>query len=181
MQRTKIDSKSCLIAYHTQESRARKLTEPIICNLADAWLGVGFYFWIDEEFAHIWGKTSKKRLGRYDIYISNVDENKVLNATFNEEEYLFFVRSIEKARKYLAKSLEDISLKSVHKFLADKIWSQIGIKGIIFDDIPHNNEEAGRVYSDIKPLYYKKRVQIVIFDKENIITFAPHILNEKCT
>jgi hypothetical protein len=180
MHRNSVGSEFYLQVYHTQESRVKRIAGPIICTRDNAWLGVGYYFWIDEEFAHNWGISSKNKTGRYDIYLAEISEDKILNATFNEEEYDFFVRSIEKARKHLAKSFENITLKSVHRFLADKIWSKIGIKGIIFDDIPHNALDGSRIYSDIKPLYYKKRIQIVIFDRENIVTFAPHILNVKC-
>jgi len=169
-----------LEVYHTQESRKSKLTSPIICNRADAWLGVGYYFWMDETFAHNWGNDSKKTTGYYDIYSALIDEEGILNATFDEKEYYFFVKSIEKARKYLAKTLNGINLQNVHRFLADKVWPHMGIKGIIFDDIPHNAYNHGRIYSDIKPLYYTKRIQIVIFDTKNIVTFVPHLLNEEC-
>jgi len=140
---------------------------------------MGYYFWVELEFAHNWGSDSKRKTGFYDIYKANIDENKILNASFNEEEYYFFANQIEKARRYLAtKTKEDINLRNVNKFLADKVWNKLGIKGIIFDDLPKNSNS--RTYSDITPLFYKKRVQIVLFDNENIINFAPHLLKEKC-
>lgn len=181
MQRISENSKSHLEVFHTQEARSEKLTAPILCTRSNAWLGVGYYFWTDEEFAHNWGKDSKTRTKFYDIYKVLIDEDKVLNATFNEESYFLFLRSIEKARKHLAKSIsEDISLINVHRFLSDKIWGKLGIKGIIFDDIPKNVVVKGRIYSDIEPLYYKKRIQIVLFDTKNIITFAQYSMDQEC-
>jgi len=180
MQRTTIQGVNYLIVYHTQEGRPKKLSEPLICKRTDAWLGVGYYFWIDEESAHNWGSSSKRATGKYDIYIAELTEENILNATFNETEYYFFVKQIELARKNLAKKLETITLAKVHRFLADKIWPSLGIKGIIFDDIPHNPTRGNIVYSDIKPLYYKKRIQLVIFDKQNIRTFAKYLLNQQC-
>lgn len=181
MIRENIKGKDLLKVFHTQDSTHTKLSSAKKCNRGDAWLGVGYYFWVDEEFAHFWGKDSKKRYGKYDIYSAHIDEEGFLNATFSEQEYYFFQKSIEKARKHLVKNLSrPVKLGDVHKFLADKVWPSLNIKGIIFDDVPKNAEAKGRIYSDLLPLYYKKRIQVVVFNEGNILNFAPHILNEKC-
>ena len=57
-------------AYHTQEDRGEKLSEPIICKKSNAWLGEGYYFWLDETDALFWGNWFKKRTGKYDVYWS---------------------------------------------------------------------------------------------------------------
>ncbi len=180
MERKKIKEESYIIAYHTQEERGKELDEPIDCYRDDAWLGIGSYYWVDLEFAHYWGHDSKTNTGHYCIYKSEVNEEGILNATFSEEEYLFFLRSIEKARKKLTISRKDVTLKNVHQFLSDEVWSSCNLKGIIFDDLPVNPKKGGRVYSDILPLYYKKRIQMVVFDKNNIKTFQPYLRYEKC-
>src|SRR6476660_5845570 len=98
MVRKTVGGVKLLTVYHTQESRTAPLKQAQLCNRSNAWLGVGYYFWIDDEFAHYWGRDTKKgKSGRYDIYKAEVCEEQILNATFNEKEYYFFVRSIEKA------------------------------------------------------------------------------------
>jgi hypothetical protein len=75
--------------FHTQENRGKKLKEPIICLKSNAWLGDGFYFWLDEQDAFFWGNTSKKKTGKYDVYLGNIDCDDVLDTVFNEEHYIF--------------------------------------------------------------------------------------------
>ena len=69
----------------------------------------------------------------------------------------------------------DVTLDKVHRFLADKVWPELEITGIIYDDLPHNVPAKARLYSEIKPLYYKKRIQIVVFNDDKYTTFAPHL------
>jgi len=67
---------------------------------------------------------------------------------------------------------QDVDLQKVHRFLSDNIWKKMGIEGIIYDDLPSNPRHKGRVYSEIPDLYYKKRIQVVIFDLKNIRDFS---------
>jgi hypothetical protein len=34
--------------YHVQEKRKNRLVNPVKCNRSDAWLGSGYYFWLEE-------------------------------------------------------------------------------------------------------------------------------------
>ena len=76
-----------------------------------------------------------------------------------------------------------MSLKRVHQFLAE-IWQKQGITGITYDDLPVNpNDNPNRRHSiveykennRVKFFYYKKRIQIVIFNLENICNFEPFL------
>jgi len=54
--------------YHTQERRATRLVNPILCTKSNAWLGDAFYFWDNELDAIIWGHRSKRSTGYFEIY-----------------------------------------------------------------------------------------------------------------
>jgi len=179
MQRFVKGGSEYLVCFHTQESRPKRLSEPIICDSEEAWLGIGYYFWIDHEFAHYWGMDMKRATGRYDIYKALVNEDMLLNTTFDEKSYYFFVNSIEKVRTFLVKTGESITIDAVHRFLAEKYFIPQKITGIIYDDLPKNNRK-GRIYSDIDPLYYKKRIQLVVFNINNVINFEDYRLSENC-
>lgn len=46
------NSKNFIVGFHTQEWRPdNELDFPIKANPKNAWLGVGYYFWAEEEFA----------------------------------------------------------------------------------------------------------------------------------
>ncbi len=168
-----------IIGYHTQENRPNQIKGPIPCNRKDAWLGKGYYFWAEEEFAHYWGTDMKSKNNYYDIYQSEIENTNILNASFDEDSYFFFKNAIEKARVFFLKNGEDPDLQKVHRFLRDKFWLKLKINGIIFDDLPMNPNGKNRVYSDILPMYYKKRIQIAIFNKNIISNFAPFKIKEQ--
>lgn len=163
-----------LTGYHTQEWRhTGVLSEPIPSTPDKAWLGVGYYFWLEEEFAHHWGIDSKiQRTGHYDVYTASIDETNILNASFNEKVYFKFVEAIEKTLNFFESKGRKITLLQVNKFLTDEYWYKKGVKGIIFDDLPHNKPDKGRIYSVLDPFYYKKRIQLVAFDLKIIHNFA---------
>lgn len=98
MERIIIENQSFIIGYHSQEFRqGTQLTEPILCDLANAWLGFGYYFWTDIEFAQYWGEDFKMRnTGHYDIYLTYIDVENCINAVFNEEHYFFFDAVLKK-------------------------------------------------------------------------------------
>lgn len=182
LERIILENRSFIVGYHTQEFRRHALlTKPILCDLANAWLGFGYYFWTDIEFARYWGEDFKMRkTGYYDVYSTYIDSEKCINAVFNEEHYFFFRRCIEKAIDRFAETGEEITLKRVHEFLASNFWNKMGITGIIYDDLPFNpNSKPNRKYSVVeyrennntKFFYYKKRIQIVVFSLKNIRNF----------
>lgn len=165
--------KTYIVGYHTQEFRCMEqpLGEPCICNHHTAWLGVGFYFWVDEEFAHFWGEDFKMNTGAYDIYVAEIESNNIINAVFDEEGYFFFRNSIHKAIKKLEATKKNVTLEAVHRFLVNNVWAKMGVNGIMYDDIPKNPRHKPRTYSKIPELYYKKRIQIVVFDLKYISNF----------
>jgi hypothetical protein len=174
MKRVDLNGKTYLIGYHTQEWRPKPLDHPIVCRSFDAWLGVGFYFWTEEEFAHHWGQMFKMKTGAYDIYRAYIDIENCINAVFDEDGYFYFRKQVEKAISFLkSQGHSTITLQQVHRFLADKIWPNTHppVSGILYDDIPQNPKDRTRVYSEITPLYYKKRIQVVLFKLEYITEF----------
>jgi len=181
LERENYDGEIYLIGYHTQEFKASSppLENPVICEGSNAWLGVGYYFWTEEEFAHYWGQDSKQATGSYDIYRAYLDYENCINTVFDEQEYLLFKEQIEEAIQYFRLRGTEPTLKEVNKFLADNIWNEIGIEGIIFDDKPTNQKKGGRVYSSIPRLYYKKRIQIVLFKLDNVHRFTQYLTNQK--
>ena len=92
MERSIVTGKNYTIGYHTQEyrSNAQPLEEPIKCKGRTAWLGIGYYFWTEIEFAHYWGQDFKKRAtGYYDIYKANLNTENCINTVFDEKGYFF--------------------------------------------------------------------------------------------
>ncbi len=184
MKRVIIQAKTYIIGYHTQEFRYHKVLEtPIECRAKDAWLGKGYYFWVEENFAHNWGQDFKNRKsGFYDVYQGNLDTEKCINATFDEKGYYFFKNSIESAIKYFENNGVLVTLEQVNRFLAD-YWKKLGVTGIIYDDLPRNRDDKNRFFSNLEYIenhkkqffYYHKRIQIVIFDLKNIHNFELHL------
>lgn len=188
MQRITKENKTHIIGYHTQEYRCNSavLGQPIKCRAENAWLGQGYYFWVEIEFAHHWGRDYKiHNTGSYDVYEAHLDTEKCINATFDEKGYDLFKTKIEKAIEYLETTGEQITLKEVNRFLADKVWKLLGVTGIIYDDLPRNidREDKNRVFSQIEYFenkkkqffYYRKRIQIVLFDLKNVADFNIHL------
>lgn len=181
MERENYNGEFYLIGYHTQEFRASSppLENPVICEGSNAWLGVGYYFWTEEEFAHYWGQDSKKATGSYDIYRACLDYENCLNTVFNEQHYFYFRKKIESTIQHFHKNGIKPNLEEVNKFLAENIWQQTGVEGILYDDKPRNPRKSDRIYSAIPDLYYKKRIQIVLFSLENIHNFTVYLANQK--
>jgi len=166
------------IGFHTQEDRGYILSVPCKCVRDDAWLGEGYYFWIEENDAILWGENSKaKRNGKYQIYKAIIVCDNILDTVFNEEQYLFWIKTIERAAKSLIKnSSYKPTLKEVNKFLKEKAGWGKKITGIMFQDLPTNEN-----YLLIRPtedkgkrdfFAYKKRIQIGIFDLGIISEFT---------
>lgn len=159
----------CRIFYHTQERREKRLTSPQICNRDDAWLGKGYYFWEEFMDAEIWGNKSKKNSGYYEIYESNIVTNRLLDTVFNEKHYRFWVKQVEKAAKSIQeKTRQKPTLKEVNEYFKEKAtWGEVD--GIIFQDIPAND-----THLMVRSFYYRKRIQVVVFNHKIIYTFVFH-------
>jgi hypothetical protein len=159
--------------FHCQEYRGAILSLPIEGIGSDQWLGDGYYFWQDYEFAQWWGNNKKcnnKNLSRrYSVYKASIefDEDDFIDTVFNETDYRNFVKNIEKfANKYFLQFNKKPSLIEFNDFISDKkIWSNIKI--IRFQDVPLNDD-----LMSVKGFYYKKRIQIRVLNIENITNFV---------
>ena len=167
--------------YHSQECRPNELEQPVKCVNKKAWLGFGYYFWLEEEYAHYWGQDSKihEKSESYDIYWTDLNIKSCINAVFDEEGYVFFMNVIKEAIKHFKTKGKSFTLAEINRFLAEKVWPKHGIEGIIYDDKPVNPRYKDRVHSEIPDLYYKKRIQVVIFDLKNILNFELYLKNKK--
>jgi len=176
-----IGNKTSVKGYHTQEYRSAVLKQPLKCVNKRAWLGFGYYFWLEEEYAHYWGQDSKinENSQSYDIYCAELDIESCINTVFDEKDYVTFVEVIEEAIQYFKSKHTLFSLEMVNDYLAEKVWTNLEVNGIIYDDKPTNPRNKNRIYSEIPDLYYKKRIQVVLFDLKNIRNFELYLENQK--
>jgi len=181
-----IGDKTIVRGYHTMECREAVLTRPLKCVDRKAWLGVGFYFWLEEIYACYWGEDFKIRKNNpkaksdsYDVYTADLDIENCLNTVFNEEHYMNFIEILEEVIKYFKIKRKKISLDGVNRYLADEMWPYLGIEAIIYDDKPTNPKNKKRIYSEIPDLYYKKRIQVVIFNLKKIRNFELYLEDQK--
>lgn len=166
--------------YHTQEFRATKLHKPIWAEGVEQWLGDGFYFWQDYEFAEWWGemkKCSRENLSRkFSIYKVKIEvpQDSFIDTVFNEEDYYNFVGAVERfAKKYAKRYKKKPTLEEFNDFIHDfNVWDEI--KAIRFQDLPENDR-----FIDVKKFYYKKRIQFRVNDLRIIATFT-HLKNLDC-
>jgi preprotein translocase subunit Sss1 len=162
-----------LEGYHTQGRRNNSLMNfPGLATGNEQWLGDGYYFWQDYEFAEWWGRI--KKCGKhpsYDVYktVLNIDDDTFLDTVFNEKHYRFFVRKIEEfAKKYKLKTNRKPDLEEFNEFICDhNIWEDVLV--IRFQDVPENNDLV-----EVRDFYYKKRIQLVIREAELITNFVHH-------
>ena len=159
--------------FHTQEERSVSLELPVEAKGHEQWMGDGYYFWQDYEFAQWWGnlkKCHKRNISqKYSIYKATIqcDEDDFIDTVFNENDYINFVRAIEKfSKKYQIQFNKKPSLIEFNDFIFDKhIWQSI--KVIRFQDIPENDELMA-----VNDFYYKKRIQFRVNDSDNITKFV---------
>ena len=148
--------------------------------LENTWLGPGYYFWTEEDFAHYWGEDCKiENTGSCDIYRAHLDCRKCINTVFDEQAYLFFKDMIVEAVADFKNKRRKVTLDAVTRFLVDEVWITLDVEGIIYDDRPTNPKKKPRIYSEVPNLYYRKRIQIVLFNSENITNFALHLGDQK--
>ena len=166
-----------IIAYHTNEHRGNTLLKPVFAEGNSQWLGEGYYFWQDYEFSEEWGYNRickrNKKLAQFDIYQAELDidlsADNVIDTVFNEEDYRKFVENAEKfAHQHYEMFGEKPSLEDFNDFISDSgIWTDI--IAIRFQDLP---TKGNRTYLKIKRFYYKKRIQIALYDVTKIHTFV---------
>lgn len=169
-----------LEVFHTQGRREKLLNFPPLAEGNEQWLGDGFYFWQDYDFAKWWGETKKCKKGKfpssYDIYKANlkVSEDNFIDTVFDEEDYYQFVTKVEEfAKKYIKKFHRKPNLEEFNDFVYDfGLWEDIEV--IRFQDVPENNYLV-----EVNDFYYKKRIQIRVNNPELITNFA-HFKNLYC-
>jgi len=172
-----------LETFHTNEHRGNTLKAPVLALGNSQWLGDGFYFWQHYKFAEEWGfnRICKKKkyqdgiLNKFDIYKAdlqiNFSNDAFLDTVFNETDYYKFLEKVEYfADIYFKRIRRKPTLEEFNDFIQDfGIWKNI--KAIRFQDLPTNNETT---YLKIKGFYYKKRIQIVVYDVTIIRSFVLH-------
>ena len=162
--------------FHTQEHQKKELETPIMCLREDAWLGEAFYFWYDEEDAHRWGHSSKKRTGSYEVYEADIDCKDVLDTVFNEEHYIFWLKQIEKVAKKIIKSTgEKPTLKEINDYFKERAtWDEVS--GIMFQDLSNNHTfllvKPIKYRTKTRPFVYKKRIQLAVYNLEIVENFV---------
>ena len=87
-----------IAVYHTNEHRGNETI--VYATGIEQWLGDGFYFWQDFEFAQEWAKSVRNKYANSDIYTVELDLNfatdeHVIDTVFNEIDYYKFVEKIE--------------------------------------------------------------------------------------
>jgi len=158
--------------FHTQECRAKKLTEPRKCIDDNAWLGAGYYFWYDKLDAIKWGEDFKTKTGSYEIYIATIDFSEILDTVFDEEHYKYWLKWINSARKKLAKKMSNPTLKEVNEYLLEMLNE---FDGVMYQDLPTN------LFSSVLPIagskqsfVYRKRIQLVLYNIDKMELFELH-------
>jgi len=164
-----------LEVFHTQECRMPVLNFPVMAEGNEQWLGDGYYFWQDYEFAKWWGGAKKCKASnksrQYSIFKAELsfEEDDFIDTVFNEEDYYQFIKKVEElAKKYMQKYHRKPTLEEFNDFIADNnIWNEI--KVIRFQDVPENNDLV-----EVNGYYYKKRIQLRVNEPEIITNFAWH-------
>ena len=82
-----IGDKTFVKGYHAQEYRPTELTKPIRCFDKSAWLGLGFYFWLEVIYAHYWGQD-KKSFGELKSYLMTNPQIRKIKTV--EERYSYY-------------------------------------------------------------------------------------------
>ncbi|MEO5675264.1 MAG: hypothetical protein ABIQ74_11525 [Chitinophagales bacterium] len=161
--------------YHTQENRGSILSQPVQCIKSNAWLGSGFYFWYDLEDALQWGNLFKGKTGSFQIYEAQIDCQNIFDTVFNEEHYQFWKTQIEKiARRFYRTTGVKPSIKQINEYFTEKgTWKDVD--GILFQDLPENQD-----YVLVIKFWYRKRIQMVVFDLKVMSNFAKY-LEQDCS
>ena len=161
--------------FHTQKRKEPliKLKIPMPGEGYEQWLGDGYYFWEDKDFAVWWGRRKKcgpeNKTRYWDIYEAElfIDEENFIDTVFNENDYRQFVKKIENfADRYSKKYRVRPTLTEFNDFIADyNVWPDI--EAIRFQDVPENNE-----FVKVTGFYYKKRIQIRVNNPDLISNFV---------
>ena len=165
--------------FHTQEYKPITLEFPVLAEGFGQWLGDGYYFWQDYEFARWWGESKKcsDTNRQFSIFVATLEFNQddFIDTVFNEQDYYSFVKIIKNfAKSYQNRYHHKPTLEEFNDFIFDHgIWDNIKI--IRFQDLPENNKLL-----EVKGFYYKKRIQIRVNAPEIIAKFV-HFKHFQCS
>ncbi|GHT15500.1 hypothetical protein AGMMS4956_15580 [Bacteroidia bacterium] len=136
---------------------------------SNAWLGYGYYFWYDEIDAIHWGHNSKKQTGYFEVYKADIECDNVLDTVFNEENYTFWKKQIEKAAQHIMqKTGIRTTLKEINQYFQERAsWSDVA-DGILFQDLPNSEDLL------VTDFNYRKRIQLVAYKLDIVSNFAFH-------
>ncbi len=178
-----------LKVYHTNECRGNVLQKPVFARGDYQWLGNAYYFWQDFEFAEAWGyykicnkpNYQRGRRTHFDIYEAELDiefpSKFVIDTVFNETDYRNFLETVERfAIQYQLMIGKKPTLKDFNDFIRDKkLWKNV--KAIRFQDLP---TDTNKDFLNVKGFYYKKRIQIAVYDIK-IMTKFTRIRSLECS
>lgn len=180
----------CWVVYHAQEHRPAEgpLAQPIRCATADAWLGPGWYFWMERRFADWWGLSKKcTPPNGYDVYEAwlLLEDDQVLNATFSEEDYSAWRNAIHECRDILLSVGRTFQGKKnaveLHALmtLVQHLLKQRGYKAVVYDDL-HQQEADVYFGGSQKKFIYDKRIQMAVFSLDDaLLKFARVASNQE--
>lgn len=170
--------------YHVADKCDIPLGHPTYCKDIHSWLGLGYYFWEDINFADADGILRKKKLQEqnnnkdyeYEIYECklNFDSDKILDLAFNEEDYNAWIEVIEVFLEETNNKIDKVdegklTTEKLNNFLIKhKIYETFDVIGIRFDDRPLKAYPKNKlIYIGRNTFPYRKRIQLMFFDNNS--------------
>lgn len=156
-------------AYHTQERREPRLTEPVWSDSTRVWLGPAYYFWETLEFARVWAEEGKKieASGGYSIYAADIDLTHNLDTCYSKEGSDLFIRLMDRAVARLERAESGrVDHLAALDWVFNEALADAGIEVITYCDVPQ-----GARWRVTHPLHYKKRTQFAVLTKRALSNF----------
>ena len=149
--------------YHTQRDDGTILSEPILCERRDAWLGTAYYFWDDINDAKKWGINAKNN--KYIVYEAIIQTNKILDTVYNEEDYKFLLSAFRQIASTVYNTTgRKLTKNHIAHYLNEKTDWKNNVDVILMCDVPTSQTE-------ILPIPYRKRIQAAVYNKQCIYDF----------
>ncbi|GAE83314.1 hypothetical protein JCM10512_1578 [Bacteroides reticulotermitis JCM 10512] len=115
----------------------------------------------------MWGHSSKKCTGAFEIYKANIETGNFLNTVFNEEHYNFYRSQIDKVGKHIyIKTGLKATVEDICEYINERAKWTDELDGIIFQDLPTGDSIL------IKKYPYRKRIQAVVYKLSCINNFS---------
>lgn len=155
--------------YHTMEKRPVRASSPGLCSRSNAWLGEGYYFWWYPFDAILWGQSSKKDTGKYEVYSADIDLSNILNTSFDLTHYEKWDKIIEKISRVISDGAgHRATLEQLNDYVKKRAgWQTVaGIDGILMDDT--TGDERRQL---INGLPHRRRIQLVAYNAKVFSNF----------